>query len=841
MSVGFGGAVKLTGESDYRKALREISQDLKELSAETKLVTAEYGSNDKSLTALTAKQNALNKQYEAQAQKVKILSDQYAKMSAEQDKNKEKHSALLSQYNEEAAKLEKIAQESGKTSQEYQDQAQKVSDLSTEVNKSSKALDQNEASLSKMRIELTNSTADMKKTENEVKDLGKQMDNTGKDSTELGSDVKKAGKEADSAAKGGFTVLKGVLANLGADAIKAIPKALVSGITSLGKAFGNAAVSVSEAGDSIAKGAANANLSIKGYQELSYVLDRSGASIEGVKNAMLKLETAASSNNKAFKELGISSEELASMTPEETFNRTITALQGITDESKRSQLAAKLLGKGFGTDLGSVLNMTAEETDALKQKAHDLGLVMSDESVKNSETFGDSLDDLKDSLTGIKNNIVSQFLPSLTQVTDGLTAIFTGNNTEEGLKKVSDGVSSISSIILSKAPDILSAASSIFNSLLTAAASEMPKIAQTIGGLIQEGLPVLTEFLKAGLPVLISGIEETFSALMSSLPVLLPALFDAVSVLITDFCNWISQEGNVKSLLNSLLDLTLKLTEQIMSLLPIIIPAVFSLIGEIADFLTDPKNIAKLTESLLYTVGALAVALVKSLPQFLKILGNLGSNIIELFVGIGKSLGSTIGGALDSARKTVSGWIDKVKSLLSSLKDKLVTGFITVKDNIVNFVGNALSALGELPKKMIDIGKNAIEGIIKGIKNTIGKAVSTIKDAGKSLLNGIKGALGIHSPSTLFRDIVGKNIALGIGEGFSQEMKNVSREMQDEIPTLEAGAVNYGSGSTGGSILDFNTLVNAFKTALGDMTVELDDREVGKFVKKTVSTAIYYS
>ena len=83
--------------------------------------------------------------------------------------------------------------------------------------------------------------------------------------------------------------------------------------------------------------------------------------------------------------------------------------------------------------------------------------------------------------------------------------------------------------------------------------------------------------------------------------------------------------------------------------------------------------------------------------------------------------------------------------------------------------------------------------------------------------------------------------ALGIGEGFSQEMKNVSKEMQDEIPTLDVGAVNYGSGSTGGGILDFNTLVNAFKTALEDMTVELDDREVGKFVKKTVSAAIYYS
>ena len=841
MSVGFGGAVKLTGESAYRQALREISQDLKELSAETKLVTAEYGSNDKSMEALTAKQAALNKQYEAQAQKVKILKDQYNAMSAEQDKNKEKHAALLTQYNEEAQKLEKIAQESGKTSQEYKDQAQKVSELSTEVNKSTKTLDQNETSLSKMRIELTNSTADMKKTENETKSLGKQMEKTGDDSTELGNDVEKSGKKASAAAKGGFTVLKGILADLGSTAIKAALKGTATAITGIGSAFIKAAQDTATAGDDIAKGAAKANLSIKGYQELSYVLGRSGSSIDGVKNAMLKLETAASNNNKAFKELGISSEDLKNMSPEETFNKTITALQGVTDESKRSQLAATLFGKSFGTDLGSLLNQSAAETDALKQKAHDLGLVMSEDTVKSSEKFKDSLDDLKSSLSGIRNNLMSQFLPDIKNVMDGLTAIFTGSDTETGLKKISDGVSSISKTILENAPAILSAASTVFNSLLSAITNSLPVIASTIGDLIKEALPVVTNFLKTGIPVLIQGIEETFSAVMSVLPDLLPVLFGAVSTLITDLCGWLSKEGNVKSLLDSLLDLTIKLMDQLMTLLPIILPAIFELIAGVADFLTDPKNITKLTESLISVVGSLLVALGKSLPAFLKILGNLGANIIELFVNVGKSLGSSISTALGNIKKTVGGWIDNVKSVLVSFKDKIVSGFITVKDKIFSFVSDTLSKLGELPSKMVDIGKNAIEGIIKGVKNTVSKAVSAVKDAGKAILNGIKNSLGIHSPSSVFRDIVGKNIALGIGEGFTDEMAQVSKDMQDQMPTLEAGAINYGSGTAGAGALDFNLLVRAFKEALGDMTVELDDREVGKFITKTVSTAIYYN
>lgn len=841
MSVGFGGAVKLTGESAYRKALREISQDLKELSAETKLVTAEYGSNDKSLEALTARSNALNKQYEAQAQKVKILKDQYAAMSEAQDKNKEKHAALLTQYNEEAAKLEKIAQESGKTSKEYQDQAQKVSDLSLEVNKSTKTLDQNEMSLSKMRIELTNSTADMKKTENETKSLGKQMEKTGDDSTELGKDVETSGKKASAAAKGGFTVLKGILADLGSTAIKAALKGTITAVTGVGTAFIKAAQDTAQAGDDIAKGAAKANLSIKGYQELSYVLSQSGASIDGVKNAMLKLETAASSNNKAFKELGISSEDLAKMSPEETFNKTIEALQGVTDESKRSQLAAKLLGKNFGTELGSLLNQTSEETDALRKRAHDLGLVMSDETAKSAEAFSDSLDDLKSSLTGIRNNIMSQFLPDIKNVMDGLTSIFTGSDTEDGLKKISDGVSSISKTILENAPAMLSAASTVFNSLLSAITNSLPVIASTIGGLIKKALPVVTNFLKTGIPVLIQGIEETVSAVFSALPEILPVIFGAVSTLITDLCGWLSKEGNVKSLLDSLLDLTIKLMDQLMSLLPIILPAVFELIAGVADFLTDPKNIGKLTESLIKVVGSLLVALGKSLPAFLKILGNLGSNIIELFVNIGKNVATAISTGISSIKKTVSSWIDNVKSVLGSLKDKVISGFITVKDKVFSFVSDTLSKLGELPSKMVDIGRSAIEGIIRGVKNTVSKAVNAVKDAGKAILNGIKNSLGIHSPSSVFADVVGKNMALGIEEGFSREMAQVSKDMQAEIPTLNAGEINYGSSTAGVGALDFNTLVRAFKEALGDMTVELDDREVGKFVSKTVATAIYYS
>ena len=82
-------------------------------------------------------------------------------------------------------------------------------------------------------------------------------------------------------------------------------------------------------------------------------------------------------------------------------------------------------------------------------------------------------------------------------------------------------------------------------------------------------------------------------------------------------------------------------------------------------------------------------------------------------------------------------------------------------------------------------------------------------------------------------------MALGLGVGFSDAMQDVTSQMQDAIPT------NFDLDSSVGGINQSNSqqryydMISAFKEALSEMTVELDDYEVGKFVDKTVARAIY--
>ena len=225
--AGFGGAVKLTGESEYRKALKQIQVNLKEVSSEMKLVTAQYDKNDTSTEALKAKSEALAKTLSAQKSALASLESQYTKLSAEQVKNQQKHDALVAEYEKEQAELKRIGDELGTTSDEYKAQAVVVSNLAKDVDKSSQANTRNEQTLSGMRTEMNGLRTSIVGTESELEKADHATEELADSTSDATKEAKKAGE--------GFTVFKGVLANLASSAIK---KAL-DGVKKLGSELVN--------------------------------------------------------------------------------------------------------------------------------------------------------------------------------------------------------------------------------------------------------------------------------------------------------------------------------------------------------------------------------------------------------------------------------------------------------------------------------------------------------------------------------------------------------------------------------------------------------------------------
>lgn len=185
--MAFGGAVKLKGESEYRKALNNIKLGLKEVTAQMKLTSVSYDKNDKSVAALTAQTKDLSTKMGLQKEKVEQIKKEYANLSQQYDKQTQKHNTLLKSYENEKAKLEQVEQELGTTSKEYEEQKKVVEQYEADIKKSSKAQESNQETLSKMRVELKNAEADYKTSEKAIENVNKELENSKKKASEAQS------------------------------------------------------------------------------------------------------------------------------------------------------------------------------------------------------------------------------------------------------------------------------------------------------------------------------------------------------------------------------------------------------------------------------------------------------------------------------------------------------------------------------------------------------------------------------------------------------------------------------------------------------------------------------
>jgi TP901 family phage tail tape measure protein len=182
-------------------------------------------------------------------------------------------------------------------------------------------------------------------------------------------------------------------------------------------------------------------MSAEKYQEWDAIMQHSGSDVDKMGVSMKKLAEAVEKPTEktaaAFEKLGISAEDAAKMSQEELFAKTIEALQGMESGTERAVIANDLLGKS-AQDLGALLNTSAEDTEAMRKKVHELGGVMSNDAVKAAARYQDSLQDMKTAVGGIVNSIGTAFMPSISDMMDGFAALVTGN--EEGIAQMEQGL-----------------------------------------------------------------------------------------------------------------------------------------------------------------------------------------------------------------------------------------------------------------------------------------------------------------------------------------------------------------------------------------------------------------
>ena len=607
-----------------------------------------------------------------------------------------------------------------------------------------------------------------------------------------------------------------------ASGAKTIGKAGVAAFAAIGTAIGGATTAlISNAketaayADNIDKMSQKMGFSTDAFQEWDFIMQHSGSSIEAVKGSLVKLDKALESDTDAWGKLGLSQEELLNMSSEERFEATVKALQGVTDETEKAALAQDVFGKSY-QELMPLLNTSAEETENMKKQVHDLGGVMSEDAVKAGAQFQDSLQNLKTSLTGAKNNLMGEFLPSLSTVMDGLSALFSGD--ESGIGKIKQGITDFAKSLNEKLPKVLQTIGGIAESLISALPEFFDVIAQQ--------LPSLIETL---IPVLINAVVGLADAIVKALPKIMEAIQKNIKVISQGLTKILSAIGKIimqllPTLLPTLLQIGVELIKELakgfIENASEVIKVIFELIDMIVTELTNPDTLMQLLECGLQIIMALAQGILENLPTLLGSLGTLIANIVtflveaipQLVVEIGKNgakiitdvipnlltnIGEAGGELLGKIISTISGWWQDIfngaSSVFSNIGGGLVDAWDYIKGKVEEFGGLIWGGIKDAFKGMWDFGKELGENIWKGIKSMWGKLKDALNpinwfssgsilsdemreqmqnygaDAAEGYVKGQQEGFDIHSPSRKM-----KWIGQMVMAGFSDGMESVS-------------------------------------------------------------------
>lgn len=562
----------------------------------------------------------------------------------------------------------------------------------------------------------------------------------------LSGDLK--GKLA-TAAKAGAVALAAVTA-----AAAGATRALVSGVNE-----------VAEYGDNVDKMSQKMGISAEAYQEWDAVMQHSGTSMESLKAGMKTLANAVENGNEAFERIGITQEQIASMNQEELFAATIEGLQNVSDETERTYLAGQLLGRG-ATELGPLLNMSAEETQAMRDRVHELGGVMSDEAVKASAAFEDSLQDLNTAMSGIKRSMLAEFLPGITLVMDGLQELLVGDM-DKGAEMLEQGVEQIIAKIEEVGPKLVEVigriaevvAPPLVEALGLLVATMAAEIVKHIPDILQIGLELIGSLLAGivqGIEPILTQINEMGQGVLDAIGAFFMGMFQAGADLIQNIKDGAAQTAaDMAAFFGGFIQAGLD--------------AVLKFFGDMLDagvkLWTNLKDGAsRIGSSIPDTFGGWISSALSGILSFYGGMWSAGiglvSNLIDGAGAMGWDIGSIFSSWLDAAYQTAANFaswfynagVQIINGLVSGIANNFWAVTNTITGGLQSAVNSALAFLGiASPSKLFAwMGNMTMEGMAEGIEDTAAKAEKAMRSATEDIYGAAEGevTLGMNASAS---------------------------------------------------------------------------------------------
>lgn len=446
------------------------------------------------------------------------------------------------------------------------------------------------------------------------------------------------------------------------------------------------------------------------------------------------------------------------------------------------------------------------------------------EARNNQAQLDAALATLGQTVSNVKNRLLSEFLPSISNIATGFSNLINGAKDAE--KQFTTAIQNFVNQGVSLLPQFLTFGTQILTSVLNGIIAGIPALVEAVPQIVQalyngflsagpqlisSGSQLLTMIgngIITGIPVLtnfaVSLMESLGQYLRENLPTLMQSGLEAVLAFSS------SLRENAGLLIDGAIGLAKSLAQGLMDSIPAIVSNVPEIVTNIAGVIND--NAPKVFEAAVSLIGTLVEGLIKSIPTIVSNIPEIINAIVNVFLAFNwVNLGSSI----------IKGLGSGLKSMLSFVKD--------IAGQIVNAVKGGISGL---PQQMLTIGKNIVQGLWNGIKSMVTWIKDKISGFVGGIVSSVKGVLGIASPSKVFASI-GGYMAEGLGQGWNSEYDNIRREIESSMD-FGTTSVDFASSGLSKSQSSISTALQNVAASIGqDFTIVVQSVLDGKVIGET--------
>ena len=871
MADNFGLKIGVEGEREFKKSLREINQSFRVLGSEMKLVTSEFDRNDKSIKAITARNTVLNKEIDAQKEKVSTLEKALANAAESFGENDRRTLSWQTQLNNANAELNNLERELKDSQEEVKnlnrEKVEKlVNGLKTAGEIAGKVLVVGlKAAAAAMAAIGTGAVAsgkfikDSLNVYGEYEDAMKQVQATmglaGEEGEEAFNKLSQAAKDAGASTR--FSASESAealnyLALAGYDTEQAI--GALPGVLTLAAAGD---MDLARASDLVTDSMAALGLEIADMDmymdKMAKTSQKSNTDVQQLGEGILVAGATMKNAGQDLDTLNVMLGVLA--------NRGIKGAEG-------------------GTKLRNIIMSLTSPTSAAAKELESLGISVTDSS-GNIRDMNDIFTDLNKELDGLSEADKMNALSNIFNKQDlaGVNALLSGtgdemNNLYKELENADGAAQQMSDTMESGLAGSVRSLKSAYEGLQIVIGEQFAEMAQgavgdvtelvrditeilndgfqegditaigeRISSFLIQGINRITEYIPGAIDMIATMLTELVNVLVELLPTLLPPLLEGAIALLTGIIEAIV--GNIEPLVEMVVYLVTTVAEFIIENLPILIEAAIQIVIALANGIADalPKLIPAVIEAIILIVDTLINNLGQILNAALRIIMALAEGIVAALPRLITALPQIINSIINFITSNLPMIIDMGIRIILQLVVGIIKAIPSLVAALPQIVMALITGIGKAAIAIVDIGRNIVRGLWDGIASMVTWLKDKISNFVGGIVSGVKGLLGIKSPSTVFAGI-GDDMAQGLGVGFDKAMSQVSEDIQDAVPTdfdiqsnVNVGANGIATSQDGyGSLITIQQMIVRSEDDIRKVSQELynliqtGSRAQGRFV-----------